>query len=104
MYARGGAGGQGYPRLGGVGGDGGSVIVRATRGSSLVDVARMTRRRFIGDSGSNSRRQRLQGKRGRDVTIRVPPGTVVLAEDGSQVCPSACSLWLAITVLSCSAD
>ena len=90
MYARGGAGGQGFPRLGGVGGEGGSVMVRATRGSSLVDVARKRRRRVVGDSGGNSSQLRLQGRRGRDVVIKVPPGTVVVAEDGSQVCLSVC--------------
>ena len=54
VYARGGAGGQGSSERGGTGGDGGEVIVRAEK-CNLSDLARRESRRFIAQSGQNSR-------------------------------------------------
>ena len=54
VYARGGGGGQGSPKLGGYGGDGGDVIVQAHR-CSLVDLARRDSRRFIAGRGQHYR-------------------------------------------------
>ena len=54
VYARGGGGGQGSPKLGGFGGDGGDVIVQAHR-CSLVDLARRDSRRFIAGRGQHYR-------------------------------------------------
>ena len=54
VYARGGGGGQGSPKLGGFGGDGGDVIVQAHQ-CSLVDLARRDSRRFIAGRGQHYR-------------------------------------------------
>ena len=85
IYARGGTGGQGSQRVGGVGGEGGRVSVCAAEGSSLSDIARRERRRFIGGSGGNCTSARVFGDKGRDVTVRVPPGTVVRRDNGEMV-------------------
>lgn len=85
IYARGGAGGQGAPRLGGVGGDGGSVKVVCAHGCALEDIARRESRRFIARSGGHSGRGRIWGENGKDVVIPVPPGTVVYDSIGKQV-------------------
>ena len=85
IYARGGAGGQGSQRLGGIGGDGGTVKVVCTQGSTLADIARRESRRYIAESGSHSVQGRVWGEKGRDLTITVPPGTVVQDSRGVQV-------------------
>ena len=85
IYARGGGGGQGYLKLGGAGGDGGNVLIKAARGSSLRDIARREKRRFIGLTGGNSSRSQLRRKKGKDVVIKVPPGTVVIDDHGTEV-------------------
>lgn len=61
------------------------MFVKAKRGSSLEDIARRETRRFIGITGANSTRTRLNVKKGKDVIISVPPGTVVIGGDGKQV-------------------
>ena len=85
IYARGGAGGQGSQRLGGIGGDGGSVKVVCTQGSALEDIARRESRRFIAESGGHSVRGMVWGKKGRNLIITVPPGTVVQGSRGIEV-------------------
>ena len=77
IYARGGTGGQGSSQLGGFGGEGGDVFVRAVEGSSLSDLSRRESRRFIAGVGGSASRSRLGGKKGESVIISVPPGTVV---------------------------
>lgn len=92
IYVRGGGGGQGAPRVGGVGGDGGDVLVEAVEGGSLSVLARMEQRRFIAGSGEHWGRGR--GRRGRDMVVSVPPGTVVYREDGAQVSEQCLALGL----------
>lgn len=67
---------------GGNGGKGGSVVLEATTQMSSLDYFR--HRRLIkadngGDGGSNCK----QGKNGKDLTLKVPCGTLVKASDGS---------------------
>ena len=52
VYARGGGGGQGSPKSGGFGGDGGDVIVQAHK-CSFADLARRDSRRFIAGRGQH---------------------------------------------------
>lgn len=94
VYVRGGSGGQGLPRQGGVGGDGGSVFVRAARNSSLVSVIRSHGKRIVAERGGNSSRLQLRGRRGRDVVITVPQGTVVSDDKGVQVCGFRTSIYI----------
>ncbi len=92
IYARGGAGGQGSQRLGGCGGKGGAVLVSACKGASLTDLSRLPSIRFVAPNGQNSSSSQVFGKSGENLTIRVPPGTVVINERGKQVhtCVCAC--------------
>jgi GTP-binding protein len=93
---RGGTGGDGcvsfrrekYVRFGGPdggdGGDGGNVIVVASRDE--VDLSHTKRRReFTAGNGARGRGWRKRGKRGEDLTVSVPVGTVVSAKVGSGV-------------------
>ena len=67
---------------GGDGGDGGSVILAAEAGvNSLAPLAQ--RKHWKARSGKPGRGAQCHGASGEDLTIRVPPGTVVLeAEQG----------------------
>src|SRR5438067_8434145 len=89
LYVKGGDGGRGMmsfrrekyvPRGGpdgGDGGDGGSVLVRAVAGTdSLAEVAH--RKHWRAQRGEGGMGSNCHGRRGEDVIISVPPGTLVL--------------------------
>jgi GTP-binding protein len=64
---------------GGDGGDGGSVILRAEPGvDSLAALAH--RRQWRADNGVAGGPANCQGARGGDLTVLVPPGTIVIDE------------------------
>jgi GTP-binding protein len=66
---------------GGDGGRGGSVYLVAKAGlSTLLEFAR--RRHFQAQNGGSGRGARQHGKAGEDLTIDVPPGTLVRGDDG----------------------
>lgn len=69
---------------GGDGGDGGDIYLHADR--SLRDLASLRqRRRYKAGDGGAGGRKRQHGKRGADVTIKVPVGTEALGEDGRRI-------------------
>ncbi len=92
IVARSGAGGHGcvsfrrekfVPRGGpdgGKGGDGGSVHLRADRNlSTLIDLSR--RRHYTAEDGRQGMGSNRTGRRGRDLTVAVPVGTIVRDAD-----------------------
>src|SRR5579864_3155781 len=96
LYVKGGDGGRGassfrrekyVPRGGpdgGDGGDGGAVIVQAVAGTdSLADI--VNRKHWRAPSGGGGRPDNCHGRRGRDLVIPVPPGTLVLDRDRGHV-------------------
>ncbi|MCC6175096.1 MAG: GTPase ObgE [Chloroflexi bacterium] len=67
---------------GGDGGRGGSVYLRADPSvSTLLEFS--NRRHFTAGRGGNGAGAKKHGKKGEDVTILVPPGTVIQASDGT---------------------
>ena len=69
---------------GGDGGNGGSVIVRAREGvNSLVEFAH--RRHWRAPKGEHGRGSDKHGKRGSDLYIEVPPGTVIIDADSGMI-------------------
>jgi len=69
---------------GGDGGRGGSVWVRAT--TDLLDLTPYVRRvRWQAEPGGDGAGGRKSGKRGADLTLDVPVGTVVVDEDGGLI-------------------
>ncbi|KAJ9573958.1 hypothetical protein L9F63_008648, partial [Diploptera punctata] len=83
IYVRGGAGGMGLPRYGGIGGKGGDVILVATEGASLKKLKNMnSSKRFIAGNGENSQKNRLLGKRGANITVPVPVGITIVDDFG----------------------
>jgi GTP-binding protein len=96
LYVKGGDGGAGccsfrrekyVPRGGpdgGDGGDGGDVIVQAVAGAdSLADVAH--RKHWRAPKGGAGRSDNCHGRRGHDLVIPVPPGTLILDRDRGNV-------------------
>lgn len=68
-------------QLGGLGGDGGDVKVLCKEGASLQQLARLPSRRFVAERGGDSIARCVHGKRGADILIKVPPGTVITLPD-----------------------
>jgi GTP-binding protein len=96
LYVKGGDGGRGccsfrrekyVPRGGpdgGDGGDGGDVIVRAVAGTdSLAEVVH--RKHWRAHRGGAGQGANCHGRRGRELVIPVPPGTVVRDRDRGHV-------------------
>ncbi len=92
LYVKGGDGGRGccsfrrekyVPRGGpdgGDGGDGGDVIIRSVAGAdSLAEVVH--RKHWRAQSGGAGQGSNCHGRRGKDLVISVPPGTLVLDRD-----------------------
>lgn len=62
------------------------MLVSVCEGASLNDLSKHLSRRFVASRGENCIRSHIFGRNGQNLTIRVPPGTVVLSEKGKQVC------------------
>lgn len=84
IYVKGGPGGMGLPRYGGIGGRGGHVHVRTKAGTSLDSLAKKTKiHRYQGGPGGNSAPSGIIGEMGKDLIIDVPPGIQVYSEAGT---------------------
>src|SRR5437867_62651 len=96
LYVKGGDGGAGCCSFrrekyvpkggpdGGDGGDGGSVIIRALAGTdSLADI--VNRKHWRAPSGGAGSGANRHGKKGRDLVIQVPPGTIIYDRDRGHV-------------------
>lgn len=86
IVVKGGAGGQGFRKYGGIGGKGGDIYAVAKSDETLQDVyIRNPSKRYSALTGSNSRKHVLLGSPGKDVHIKVPVGITVENEDGSVI-------------------
>lgn len=69
---------------GGDGGDGGSVIIVAADGVDSLSVL-AHRKHWRAERGTNGQGSDCYGKKGKDLTIQVPPGTVIQDADAGYV-------------------
>jgi len=69
---------------GGDGGDGGSVTLRANPGASTLNIFHYRQHFFAGNGLPGEGNQR-SGRHGDDVTLSVPPGTVVFDDESGQL-------------------
>lgn len=84
LSVKGGHGGNGLPKYGGVGGQGGAVYFVAKEGKSLKDVVHKHRaKRVAAGNGEESSKARVLGRRGFDEKVDVPVGIRVLEDDGT---------------------
>jgi GTP-binding protein len=69
---------------GGDGGDGGSVIIRAVAGTdNLAGIVH--RKHWKAQSGAGGKGDNCYGRKGRDVVIAVPPGTIIRDRDRGNI-------------------
>ncbi len=61
---------------GGDGGRGGSIIFKIDEGANTL-LAFRYKRKFVAQSGENGKGDKMHGKSGEDITILVPPGTLI---------------------------
>jgi GTP-binding protein len=109
LYVKGGDGGRGccsfrrekyVPRGGpdgGDGGHGGNVIVRAVADAdNLADVVH--RKHWRAQDGGGGQGSNCSGRRGRDLVIRVPPGTLIWDRDRGNILKDLTSADQEVTV------
>lgn len=83
LNIRGGHGGNGVPRYGGVGGQGGCVYFIAKHGLTLRHIMnKYSTKRIHAISGEDSSKIRILGRRGIDERIEVPVGVQILDDTG----------------------
>ncbi|XP_046419823.1 GTP-binding protein 10 homolog [Neodiprion virginianus] len=83
LHVKGGVGGMGLPRFGGIGGRGGHVYLVAKEGETLKNLSsKLKVHKIIAGEGGNSSQTQLLGKLGEDMTIPVPPGVSVITDQG----------------------
>lgn len=81
IYTRGGSGGNGLPKYGGVGGKGGDVYVEAVDGWTLRNLKdKFPKQRFVAEKGEDSKSYRILGNPGQDVIIKCPPGVTAVSD------------------------
>ncbi|XP_071579474.1 GTP-binding protein 10 homolog [Temnothorax nylanderi] len=83
LHVRGGTGGAGLSRYGGLGGAGGNIYVVAKDGLTLEKVLKTLKtKRVTADSGSDSTARGIIGTPGTDKIISVPRGIVIYNQNG----------------------
>lgn len=76
---------------GGDGGDGGNVIFKVDPGlRTLMDFR--YKRKYVAENGENGGKSNMSGKRGSDLIIRVPQGTVVRDKETGRIIADLCEV------------
>lgn len=83
LTVKGGHGGNGIPKYGGIGGQGGCVYLIAKEGVTLRNLAQKYKeKKAAASSGEDSSKVRILGRRGLDEKIEVPVGVQIYDETG----------------------
>ncbi len=69
---------------GGDGGHGGNVVFRIDEGENTLIKFRY-KRKFVAENGEDGKGKRCHGKRGEDLVISVPPGTIIRDKESGKV-------------------
>lgn len=86
LQVKGGHGGNGYPKYGGIGGQGAAVFCEATEDSTLRLIWKKNpSRRITAGNGEDSSKLRILGRRGLDLKLEVPTGITVIDEESNKV-------------------
>ncbi|CAF4813728.1 unnamed protein product [Rotaria sp. Silwood1] len=86
VYVRGGYGGNGLKKYGGIGGQGGHVLIRGKRHLTLRNVyEKNLAKRYIASNGEHSHKTCLNAKSGENLIIHVPLGIQVLRDNGQLI-------------------
>lgn len=83
LHVKGGSGGTGLPKYGGLGGQGGCIYCVGKEEANLKDIiTRLRGRSVTAGHGEDSRKTKIVGNPGADVKLEVPLGVTVYKEDG----------------------
>ncbi|XP_049867339.1 GTP-binding protein 10 homolog [Pectinophora gossypiella] len=83
LHVKGGTGGTGLPKYGGLGGQGGCVYCIGKENANLKTIQSKFRAKTItAGHGEDSRKTKILGNPGADVKLEVPLGVTVYREDG----------------------
>lgn len=83
LHVKGGTGGTGLPKYGGIGGQGGCVYCVGNEAANLRSIMAKFRGKTISAGhGEDSRKVKIVGNPGADVKLEVPLGVTVYREDG----------------------
>ena len=86
VYVRGGRGGNGLKKYGGIGGQGGHILVRGKRHLTLRSVYEKNLvKRYIASDGEHSQKTRLNALPGDNTIIHVPLGIQILRDNGELI-------------------
>ncbi|XP_017777744.1 PREDICTED: GTP-binding protein 10 homolog [Nicrophorus vespilloides] len=86
LFVKGGAGGNGLPKFGGIGGQGGNISVVAKESITLDDVFKANRsKRIFAKDGKNSSHNFILGPPGDNINIEVPVGVTVYSDEGKKL-------------------
>lgn len=86
LHVKGGTGGTGLPKYGGLGGQGGCVYCVGKEDANLKSVQSKFRAKTISAGhGEDSRKTKIVGNPGSDVKLEVPLGVTVYREDGKEL-------------------
>ncbi|XP_037034111.1 GTP-binding protein 10 homolog [Bradysia coprophila] len=86
LSVKAGHGGNGFPKYGGVGGQGGCVYCVAKEDLTLAKVLkRYPTKQIRAGHGEDSCKARLLGRRGMDIRVEVPVGVTILDDDGKKL-------------------
>lgn len=86
VYVRGGHGGNGLKKYGGIGGQGGNVLVRGKHHFNLRNVYEKNLvKRYLAPDGEHSQKSQLYARPGNNLTIHVPLGIQILRDNGEVI-------------------
>jgi GTPase involved in cell partitioning and DNA repair len=86
LNVKGGHGGNGDPKFGGIGGQGGAVFLKAKDKYSLKQLWKKHPTKIIeSGNGEDSCKTRLVGRRGNDTEVEVPVGITVIDSEKNRV-------------------
>lgn len=83
LHVKGGTGGTGLPKFGGLGGQGGCVYCIGKEKANLLSISNKYRMKTISAGhGEDSRKTKIVGNPGADVQLEVPLGVTIYRQDG----------------------
>ncbi len=69
---------------GGDGGKGGDIILEVVSTLNTLSTFRQ-KSKFVAEDGANGKKQKMTGKGGKDLVIKVPPGTIIYEDNTNEV-------------------
>ena len=69
---------------GGDGGRGGNIILKVDTGANTL-LAFRYKRKFVAENGGDGMPNKMHGKNGKDITVLVPPGTIIREKDTGRI-------------------